>query len=81
MKAVENKYTTHHLGAPQDWDKAAHGECVTLPVAMAQDEHGTVWYSWWELTWRERFAILLGRPVRLCICASYHPPVMLDLQK
>ena len=26
MKAVENKYTTHHLGAPQDWDKAAHGQ-------------------------------------------------------
>ncbi len=77
MKAVKNDLCTGYLGAPKDWDPAKHGECSALPVAL----HDGVYYSWWALTWRERFAVLFGRPIRLCVLTSQHPPVMLDLQK
>lgn len=79
MKPIENEFTTHHIGTPQDWDKAAYGECIVLPVAKTEDKFTTIWYSYWTLSWKERIRVLFGRPVRLVVMASYHPPVALDL--
>jgi hypothetical protein len=76
MKAIERGHTTHRLGKPGDWDEARHGPCMTLPATYSDG----VFYSYWKPTWRERFHVLFGRPVRLCVAGSGHPPVGLDTE-
>lgn len=76
MTPIHTDKTTNVLGAPQGWDASAHGKCEGLPVHMAAD--GPYIYSWWSLTWRERMAVLFGKPVRVCIVSTAQPPISLE---
>ncbi len=74
MKPIMTSATTHTLGAPKDWDAKKNGPCIGLPVHVSDDPFV---YSWWKLTWRERFQVLLGHPIQLCIVGRTHAPVSL----
>ena len=76
MEAISTKHTNRVLGAPQGWNASAFGECKGLPVHMTDDPYI---YSWWRLTWRERLAVLFGKPVRLCIVSTAQPPVSIEV--
>ena len=78
MTPIKNKFTNEILGAPQGWNELKNGPCVGLPVLRTEDPYV---YSWWSTTWRERFAILCGRPIRLCVVGASTPPVSLDAKK
>lgn len=78
MQPIKTEGTNLVLGAPQGWDAVLHGPCVGLPVIKTEDPY---FYSYWATTWRERLAILFGRPVRLCVASTAHPPVSLDTVK
>jgi hypothetical protein len=77
MKPIHTRYTTDVLHAHNRWDEAAHGLCTGLPVCVTSDPYI---YSWWRATWRERLALLLGKPIRLCIVGLSHPPVSIDVE-
>jgi hypothetical protein len=76
VKAHSTSSTTAILGAPHDWDETANGTCEGLPIT--QSDFG-VMFSYWRPTWRERFALIFGRSLRLGIFGRGHPPVSLDL--
>lgn len=76
MKPVKHPWTNRELGKPKDWDESRFGPCESLPVV----EGDGIFYSYWETTWRDRVAILFGRPVRLCLTGRVHPPVMIDTE-
>lgn len=80
MTPLKTEHTNLVLGAPQGWNANAHGPCIGLPVLMQDDEGLRTFYSYWTGTWRERLAILFGRPVRLCVVGQSHPPVHLDTE-
>ncbi len=75
MQPVRHKNTNAILGSPPGWNETRHGPCIGLPVIQTEDPY---YYSFWKTTWRERLAILFGRPVRLCVVGEAHPPVALD---
>ncbi len=64
------------LKAPRHWDAEEHGNCEDLHIT----KHEGVMYSYHKPSWKEKILILFGRPIRLCICANYHPPVALDCE-
>lgn len=74
MEPIRTETTTRVLGQPADWDEARFGPCSGLPVT---DSDGLI-YSYWRPTWRERLAVLRGRPVRLCVAGLAHPAVAVD---
>jgi hypothetical protein len=80
MKPVQTKYTRHIIGAPKDWDEAKRGPCYGLPVVYGD---GTI-CSYWRPSWRERFAVLFGRNIRLTVHSTtglLMTPVWLDTEK
>lgn len=79
MKAIKNEHTNDLLGAPSNWDAPKHGPCLGLPVLIENDNGLKSFYSYWQTTWRERLAILFGRPVRLVVIGN-HPPVHIDTE-
>ncbi|NEU94797.1 hypothetical protein [Bradyrhizobium uaiense] len=80
MKPIQTEHTNAVLGAPPNWDAEANGPCGGLPV-LVQDEGGLpAFYSYWRPTWRERFEILFGRLIRLCVVGRTHAPVHLDTE-
>lgn len=78
MQPIKTDRTNLVLGAPQGWNAMAHGPCIGLPVIQTEDPY---FYSYWRASWRERLAVLFGRPVRLCIAGQAHPPVSIDTLK
>lgn len=70
-----SKNPTRVLGAPANWDPS-DGECIGLPVV---DAHGHM-YSYWKMEWRERLLTMIGRPVRLVVHGTSHPPVALEVR-
>lgn len=74
MTPAANELTHITLRAPENWDNDMNGPCVGLPVHYSDG----VFYSYWKTTWRERLAVLFGRPIRLSLMHVTHPPVMLD---
>jgi hypothetical protein len=76
MQAVENKLTNGSVGKPVLWGEQL-GPCIGLPVCIVIDP--AQFYSWWKLSLRERIAVLLGKPIRLCIAGNRHPAVSLDV--
>lgn len=80
MKPLKNEWTTIILGAPKDWDAEQYGQCEGLPVLIEREGSQMLFYSYWQATWRERLAVFLGRPVRLCVTGQAHPPVHLDTE-
>lgn len=46
-----------------------------LPVHRYQD----AFVSCWKPTWRERLAILFGKPVWLGVSGDNHPPVYIEV--
>lgn len=75
MKPTRTATTTVVLGAPSSWNQDA--ECADLPLALA----GDTMFSYWRPSWREWLAVLFGRPVRLGVFGSAHPPVSLDTHR
>lgn len=75
-KPIKTPSTTGVFGAPKDWDEAKHGPCAGLPVTR----DGDYVYSYWALSWKERFQVFIGRPVRLCIVGG-QPPVMIEVKR
>jgi len=75
---INTSATTVVLGKPRDWDDEKMGSCGGLPIHRTDDAHQ---YSWWQLSWRERWWIVIGRPVRLCVIGRGHPPVSLAVVK
>lgn len=65
------------LGAPADWREDVNGPCIGLPVIR---DYG-LQYSYWSLTWKERISVLFGRPIRLCVRSTSHPPVWLEVKE
>jgi hypothetical protein len=78
MQPIKTDATNKILGAPPEWNVARHGPCIGLPVVETEDPY---FFSYWRASWRERWAILFGRPVRLCVVGSVHPPVSLDTKR
>lgn len=76
MRPIKTKATTRVLGAPVGWNEELHGPCEGLPVAYGD---GFI-ASYWTPSWRERLAILMGRPIRLSVAGVTQPPVMLDTE-
>lgn len=75
MKPIKTPRTNMVLGAPKEWNELRHGPCIGLPVIATEDPY---FYSYWSVTWRERLAVLFGRPIRLCVVGASHPPVSID---
>ncbi len=76
MTPIKTSATTNMLSAPLDWDSRRNGACSTLPVAYSDG----VWYSYWRISWKERFLVLIGRPVRLAVLQyPGMPPVALEM--
>ena len=65
------------LGSPKGWNAEEKGECLSLPVHRGDG----FFFSYWKLTIRERIQLLRGKPIRLCIHGSGHPPVWIDVEK
>lgn len=76
MKPIIMKTTTEVLGAPKDWNEEKHGECEGLAITRTSD--GCM-FSYWRPSWLERWKVLLGKPVRLCVVGHVHPPVALEV--
>jgi hypothetical protein len=76
MTPIRMPHTTRTLGAPKNWDEGKNGPCVGLPIT---DVDG-VMLSYWKPTWTQRLLVLAGRPVRMAIWGSAHPPVWVDTQ-
>lgn len=76
MVPLYTNQTPTILGAPAGWDKEKDGPCVGLPVRIADG----VFYSFWDVSWKERFKIFFGKPIRLAVRGGGHPPVWLDME-
>jgi hypothetical protein len=81
MKPIKTEHTNLTLGAPQGWDASANGPCEGLPILRQSEDGLTTNYSYWRAEWKERIAVLFGRPIRLCVVGQAHPPVHLDTEK
>lgn len=77
LSPIKTPSTTRVLGAPLTWDENKHGECVGLPVVDGGD--GVI-YSYWRVPFRERLAILFGKPILLGVAGNSHPPVNLSAE-
>ncbi|WP_454710963.1 hypothetical protein [Cupriavidus nantongensis] len=73
MLPIKTEHTNVLLGAPKDWKPETDGECIALPVH--RDEANGRWLSWYRPTEQDIANILAGKPVRLSIFGSGHPPV------
>lgn len=73
MTPVDFEGMHTRLAPPSDWNERLYGPCVWLPVQC----RAGVFTSHWMPTWRERWAVLFGAPVRLNVVAEKHPPVSL----
>jgi hypothetical protein len=79
VRPFRHPRATVNLTKPVDWNEAERGTCGSLPARYdAIDEN---FYSYWLTSWRERLAILFGRPIRLVVASAAHPPVCLDTEK
>ena len=72
MKSIRHPATTRTLEPPPDFE----GPCSPLPIVNT--EYGMM--SFWQPTWKDRFRILIGQPIRLCVAGRGHPPVFLDTE-
>jgi len=79
MRPIEHPLATNTLAPPVNWDRERQGDCRSLSVCF--DREDGRFYSWWKPSWRERLSLVLGVPVRLCIAASSHPPVALQVER
>jgi len=77
MNPISISNPTRTLNKPTHWDEAKHGPCIGLPII---DSEG-VMYSYWSVTWRERLHILLGKPLRLAVVGTSHPPVGIETKE
>jgi hypothetical protein len=77
LKPVTFPGVTFVLGEPPNWDDAMYGQCAGLPVQY--DKERGVFASCWTLTFRQRLAVLFGRPLWLFVVSRAHPPVMLTV--
>lgn len=59
---------------PELWDDA-RGQCAALPSYRIPGGFRSAWHA----NWKERLAILFGRPVMLTVLCSQHPPVMIGV--
>jgi len=75
MTPLLTKHTTNVLGAPNGWDADKKGPCLGLPVAKL---HGN-YYSYWKPTLKERFKIIIGKPITLVVSCESHPPVAMEI--
>lgn len=73
---INRDYLVTDLGKPVDWDDAVDGTCDILPAVRLA--YG--WASYWQLSWREWWDVVRGRPVRVTIASGAHPPIMLDTE-
>lgn len=54
-------------------------ECASLHVYRRQPGAADDLISCWRPSWRERLAILFGRPVWLWVFGRAHPPVAIEV--
>jgi hypothetical protein len=76
MKPIKMPHSNRNFTAPERWDQGKYGVCEHLPVT----EKEGILYSYWKLSLKEWFQILIGRPIRLSIISETQPPVMLDCE-
>jgi hypothetical protein len=82
MKPIKTRYTNGIIGAPDGWNVLEHSPCLGLPVTQTRTGPGDSemrFQSTWKTSWRDRFFILLGRPITLGINSNFHPPVSLQV--
>ncbi len=78
MRPVDFPGVTNVLGKPADWDEKMYGSCGGLPVRFNQTDG--IFASCWKPTFRQRLAVLFGRPIWLHVVSRAHPPVMLSVE-
>jgi hypothetical protein len=76
MEAISASNTSLLMGAPEGWDSEKYGACNPLPVV----KDGSIHYSFWKPSWRDRFLILVGKPIQLAVMGS-QPPVALEVHR
>jgi hypothetical protein len=54
-----------------------HGECEGLPIAV----NDNVMFSYWRPSPVEVLRILRGKPIRLGVFGTGHPPVSIDTEE
>ena len=65
------------LGAPVNWNKETHGECVGLPVVRTP----AGFLSCWKPTLLERLKLICGFRVWLHVMTNGHPPVAMYVDR
>ena len=79
MKPVDVGMTNFVYKAPANWDEAAHGPCIDLPVHQTDDPYIM---SWWKpATFKEWWDLVRCKPIRLTLVSSTLPPVSLEVNK
>jgi len=71
--------TTRTFGAPEGWDQSK-GECLGLPIADVETQHGNFMVSNWKPTAEEIAAIVANGSIELWIGGTSHPVVMLSVE-
>lgn len=76
MKPVDSIHPRQQkLGSPHP----GIGELAVVEVMF--EGFGFAWVSGWRFSWRERLAVLLGRPLYLATLGTGQPPVLLTMQR
>jgi hypothetical protein len=70
MKNIRHPETNRTFDPPADFDYP--------PLPVVNTEYGLM--TFWRPTWRDRFRILFGQPVRLTLAGFVHPPVFVDTE-
>jgi len=78
VKPTKFSESTKDLAKPVGWDDEKHGPCSSLPVFS----DGTCCISRWAPTWRERFALIFGRPIWVFVHSGWtQPPIALSVEQ
>lgn len=77
MRPARIEGATAAPGAPANWDEAASGPCVALPI-REEVVDGTIWLvSRWEPSPEDQANVAAGGFVELRLSARQHPVVSL----
>lgn len=79
MRFIQHPSNSRVLGAPVGWDQQAL-ECGALPITDSQVQGQPAMVSFWQPDEEDLRQIASGKPVRLWVLGTVHPPVIVDVE-